>query len=112
MNQVYRYDYFMKAMPLSEAALAKMFSDEHTSVISRRRRNAIMHRGDFIEIMPGNWEVRDTRRIDERRRRDLVEEEYGGIHTRNMIRPFPGNESRPNLTIRIIPSERLNAVES
>lgn len=48
MNQVYRYDFFMKSMPLSEAALSKMFTDEHTSVIARRRRNGIVHRGDFI----------------------------------------------------------------
>lgn len=67
-NQVYRYDFFLKTPPMSEALLSKLFSDEHNNVIARRRRNAVMQRGDLIEIMPGGWEVRDARRTEERRR--------------------------------------------
>lgn len=44
-------------MPMSEAHLSKLFTEEYGNN-NRRRRNAVIVQRNAIEIMPGEWEIR------------------------------------------------------
>lgn len=50
-TQIYRYDHFLKVMPLGEQFLSKIFSDEQGGIPTRRRRHGLIHR-EHIEL-PG-----------------------------------------------------------